>query len=387
MASMLYDRAEIKGTARITKDGYFVADALVARADNIQTYRAYELGLTDRDPQDPVRVFRPAAEVFKREAMASLAHRPITLDHPSDNVSAGNWKELAVGDIGDEIMRDGEFIRVPVKVMDAKAIDSIKTDRREFSLGYSLDLDMTPGEHAGEAYDAVAREFRYNHLAAVKAARGGPDLRIVDERTYEPNGDGDKTGLEPSSKDGGSQVATKTITFDGLPLEVTDAAEAAIAKLQGQLKDATAAKEAADKALVDANAALETEKGKVTALEQQVKDAKITPDKLEKMVADRAALVAKAKAIEPKVVTDGKTEAEIRKAVIEARLGDAAKDMSDDAIAGAFAVLAKDAKPADKVRDGIRESVSAQAGDDDVEKAYSEMVDGLTDAWKPQKAA
>jgi hypothetical protein len=62
------------------------------------------------------------------------------------------------------------------------------------------------------------------------------------------------------------------------------------------------------------------------------------------MVADRATLVATAKAVDPNVVTDGKTEAEIRKAVVEAKLGDAAKALDDAGVAGAFAALSKDAK-------------------------------------------
>ena len=39
-----HDRATISGKARITREGYFVADALVAKANNIQDYRAVELG-------------------------------------------------------------------------------------------------------------------------------------------------------------------------------------------------------------------------------------------------------------------------------------------------------------------------------------------------------
>lgn len=84
-------------------------------------------------------------------------------------------------------MRDGELVRVPIKIMDADAIDSIKTDRREFSLGYTAEMAPEPGVHDGESYDFVAKNFRYNHLAAVARARGGESLRIIDERTFVPN--------------------------------------------------------------------------------------------------------------------------------------------------------------------------------------------------------
>ena len=134
-----------------------------------------------------------------------------------------------------------------------------------------------------------------------------------------------------------------TLTIDGLPISLADeaAVRAVIAK-----KDAAIA--AAETALADAKTALTTEQGKTAALESQLAEAKdaATPAALDKLVADRAALIGKVKAVAPNITTDGKTDAEIRRAAVAAKLGDAAKDMDDAAIAGAFAVLsATDAKP------------------------------------------
>lgn len=388
---MLYDRAEIKGSARITKDGYFVADALVARADNIQVYSASEIGLTDRDPQSPVRVFRPADEVFHRDAMASLAHRPVTLDHPAGEVSAENWKALAVGDVGDEIVRDGEFIRVPLKIMDAKAIDSVKSDRREFSLGYSLHLDMTPGEHAGQAYDAVAREFRYNHLAAVRAARGGAELRIIDERTYVPADDGGNNPPERSdasrSLDGGSPVATKTILVDGLQVEVTDAAEAAINKLQGQLRDAASAKATVDTELATAKTEIATKDAEIVTLKQAVEDAKVTPAQLRDAGKAYAAVCDKATALGVKFADDADADA-IMKAVVDAKMGDVAKAWTPEQIAASFAVLTKDAKvtTADPLRQAITDGVRPTSGTDAVKSARAGWLLDKQTAYRGQAA-
>lgn len=394
---MLYDRAEIKGSARITKDGYFVADALVARANNIQDYQAHEIGLNDRDPQSVVRVFRPADEVFHRDAMASLAHRPVTLDHPAGNVSAENWKALAVGDVGDEVVRDGEFVRVPLKIMDAKAVESVATDRREFSLGYSVHLDMTPGEYEGRAYDAVAREFRYNHLAAVKAARGGTELRIIDQRTYDPTLDGGnnprdrrETNQSPEGKplkDGDTPMATKTILVDGLQVEVTDAAEAAINKLQGQLKDAASAQAKAETELATAKTELAAKDTEIATLTQAVADAKVTPTQLRDAAKAYALVCDKAKALGVQFAEDADASA-IMKAVVDAKMGDAAKDWSADQVAASFAVLTKDAKveQRDALSDAIKNGVRTQTDDSERQQAYGEMVSDLTDAWKPKAA-
>jgi hypothetical protein len=90
-------------------------------------------------------------------------------------------------------------------------------------------------------------------------------------------------------------------------------------------------------------------------------------------------------------VTDGKTEAEIRKAVVDAKLGDVAKDFNDDAIAGAFKGLAKDVKPIiDPVRNVLSGGVQT-VGDEksEFEKARAKQIADMRDAHKsaPAKAA
>jgi hypothetical protein len=333
---MLFDRAQIAGSARITKDGYFVADALVARADNIQDYRAAELELTDRDPNEIVRVFRPASEVFHRDSMASLAHRPVTIKHPSTPVQSTNWKQLAVGDVGDEIREvatsDGKFIRVPIKIMDATAIEQVQSDHAEFSLGYTAEMVADAGEHNGQPYDFVAKNFRYNHLAAVPVARGGSSLRIIDERTTPPE--------KPKMK----------ITIgDAKDVDLSDGAAVALAvgALNTSLADAQTKVGTLTADLATATTSIQAKDGEIAALNAKLADAEVTPAKLQALADARAEVIGKAKTIAPNIVTDGKTDAEIRKEAVTAKLGDAAKDMADAAIEGAFVAFTKDAKVED----------------------------------------
>src|SRR5690606_18261432 len=116
-------------------------------------------------------------------------------------------------------------------------------------------------------------------------------------------------------------------------------------KLQGQIKDANEAK---DKALADV-ATLTTEKqqldAKVTTLEKQVADAKLTPQQLRDAAKAYAAVCDKAKALGV-TVTDEMDEAAVMKAVVSAKIGDAAKDWNDAQIAASFATLTADVKPA-----------------------------------------
>lgn len=346
---MFYDRAQITGTARITKDGYFVADALVARANNIQEYYARELGLTDREPNDVVRVFRPAAEVFHKDALSSLAHRPVTLDHPSNPVQSTNWKALAVGDVGDEVVRDGEFVRVPIKIMDAAAIESVRTDRREFSLGYVAQMVPEKGVHNGQEYDFVAKGFRYNHLAAVRAARGGSDLRIIDERATPP-----------------SEKPTMKIRIGDAEVDATngEAVRIAVDALNVKLADASTRATTAESKVAEQATTLAAKDAEIATLNQKVADAALTPAKLRDAAVAYAQVCDKAKALGVQVADNADSDA-VMKAVVDAKMGDSAKDWNAEQIAASFAVLTKDAKPADPLRtalsDGLRTPADARS--------------------------
>lgn len=174
---MLYDTLALDGVRR-TADGYLAAFARIART-GIQEYKGSEVGRPD---MKTVRIYRPPNEVFAPDALKSFAHRPVTLTHPTTPVTAKNWKRYAGGQTGAEVVRDGEFVRVPMVMMDQRLIDAYeKRGVKELSMGYSTELLWDAGTTPdGQAYDAVQTEIRGNHLAVVPVARGGDQLRIGD---------------------------------------------------------------------------------------------------------------------------------------------------------------------------------------------------------------
>ncbi len=164
---------------RKTQDGYVAAFARVART-GIQEYKGYEVGKPD---VDTVRVYRPPEQVFSKDAMRSMAHRPVTLLHPREMVDSTNWKKYSVGHIGDEVARDGESVRVPMMLCDEDAIRAMERGVKELSVGYTTDLKFEKGKTpAGELYDAIQTHIRANHLALVPAARAGSSYRIGDAK-------------------------------------------------------------------------------------------------------------------------------------------------------------------------------------------------------------
>lgn len=327
------DKVTLPGVRR-TEDGYAVANVPVART-GIQDYAGYEVGRPDLNR---VSVYRPPETVFADSYLASMTHKPVTDDHPSEAVTADNWASVAKGWTGETVQKDEArgLVFVPMMMADAALIDKMEAGKREVSVGYSCELVWEDGiAPDGARYQAKQTNARVNHVAVVDRGRAGHTCRVGDN--WQPIDD----NKEPV-------VATKTITFDGLPVEVTDAAEAVIRKLEGardalntELKAAVAdtATLTADKAKLE---------GEVAALKVALDEAKLTPDKLAKMVTDRAALIDMAKKIAPDENFDNDDEMAIKKKAVAKKMGDK-MPATDEAIAGAFDVLAltaTDAAPA-----------------------------------------
>jgi hypothetical protein len=333
----LNDTVVLDGKPRRTADGYLTAVAKVART-GIQHYLGSEVGRPD---MSVVRVYRPPASVFDDAAMKSFAHRPMTNDHPSKFVDASNWRTVSVGHTGDEVVQDGKSIRVPLVMMDAQAISDVESGKRQLSAGYSCEIEFMDGvTEDGEQYDAVQTQIRCNHIALVGRARGGSDLKIGD----------DGKPIIPTRTVPMSDTNTRTVMVDGIPVITTDAGATVIDALQRRLSDAASAAATATAANATAIAAKDTEIGGLKAELQKAKDAAVTPAQLDALVKDRSTLVGLAAALVPTLKCDGLSDADIRKAVVDAKMPDFTKDASPDQIKGAFAVLAKDAKPTDPFR-------------------------------------
>jgi cation transport regulator ChaB len=376
---------------RRTKDGYLVCSARIART-GIQLYAGDELGI----PDEPiVRVYRPPEEVFSKASMHSMAHLPITLDHPDTMVDADNWRQHAIGHIGEEVSRDGDCLRVPLIIMDSKAIEAYeKHGVKQLSVGYGCDLKWNAGVTPdGETYDAKQTAIRGNHLAVVPAARGGSRLCIGDDHHQKGEADMVKILIDGQTIEFADELAAKHV-------------QGFISKLQQQLADANnkasteeAEKEQEEEKKTRAESDAASKNGEIAALKKQLDDAnaRLTGKAFDEAVKERIDLLTKANAVmEGKVSFDGKEPAEIKRMVVEAKLGDGAKGLSDAEINGAFkwasaSVTVTPARGTERLADdlsllsfggGTRHDPQAIK-----DAAYEKYCNSLGTAWKSHRAA
>ncbi|ABX36728.1 conserved hypothetical protein [Delftia acidovorans SPH-1] len=344
------DRVAV-GELKETREGYLVATARVART-GVQLYYASELGDVARDagfkPGDVVRVYRHADEVFAKDSLASITRLPVTVDHPAEEVTAANWQQLAVGEVGDAYATEPEWIVVNPMIKDAGATKAARTTHQEISMGYSAAI--VPARDGLEA-DFEQRGIRYNHLALVPKGRAGEMARIGDSWGASPVQDF-QPGISPKSK-GGLMPDMKTVVLGDKAVQVADTDVALIEQyktdMARKLADAETAKKKSDEEK-------DEEIGKLKAEVKKAKDAAVID--VDKLVADRTELVGLVKTMDASIDPKGKSDAELRKAAVLAKLGDSiVKDASDAEITGMFKALANDAATMNPVATALRQGV------------------------------
>lgn len=411
---MLFDALTLDAsTAKRTTDGYLAVRAKAARIGTYD-YLGREIdpdnkhGLRDAGI---VKVLRDESTVFDAASARSFVGKPITDDHPNDPVTADNWRDHARGVVMGA-MRDGEYLAFDLLLTDAEAIRNVDAGKRELSNGYGADLEF--GDFAAaDGTKCVARQTRIsgNHVAIVDHGRAGSACRIgdaapcvslsdevvnswlADQRTYDrENGSGNnpserREASKPSEGGNplqdGAKLMPKIILVDGLQVEVTDAAEAAILKLQGQVKDAVAAKDTAETALATVQTAIAAKDTEIVTLKQAVVDAKVTPAQLRDAAKAYATVCDKAKALGVTIADNADTDT-IMRAVVDAKMGELAKDWSAEQVAASFAVLSKDAKVEDKAPDPLRQSL-ADGGVKTIGATNRDSVNTSRAAWLADK--
>lgn len=331
------DRAPIAGV-ETRPNGFMVVNAKVSRGGNVQDYLGREVGRPDLGT---VKVYRPEETVFDKSSAASFPHAPVTLLHPANGVTADSWSQDAVGWAGEEVMRDGEFIRVPMTIAAKRAIKAITDGHREISVGYNCQLIWEDGVAPdGTPYQAKQTHIVVDHIAIVPQGRAGPDCRVGDQ--------GFPAAHPPTQPHGDQPMADnlRSVTVDSVTYPMTEQGAQLVQRLQGLLGDAGAALTTAqttnDAALAAKDAELAKKDAEIADLKTKVLDGAA----LDALVAERSSIVAKAKSLDAKVITDGKSNAEIKRAV----LGDAAKDKSDAYVDAAFDLKTADIKAPDPLR-------------------------------------
>ncbi len=402
------------GAKRATPQGGLLVDASLTRT-GVFPYRAADGSVR--------RELRPPEEVFARDSLDSYKGAPVTVGHPG-RVGPGNWKDHAVGHL-DEVHRNGDFVDGPVRLQHQDAIEHAASDKlREISMGYTCDLDPTPGVYQGQKYDAVQRNIRINHAALLPAGEGrmGPDARLHMD-----------SNAAVSFDDGAGPYVRAVHDEETVPMAMTTEEKAAFEKAQDDARQATKdlekarqdakdAKTEGEKLAAQARAdaaeiaklraendalKMQLEEGKRSSLEDKRRaDGRFQAD-VEDLIEARAdAREVFATAEDPKgekYDAKGKTAEQIRMEIIahlapKVRL-DGIKKIADaevrrDALQPTYDQVMSHKRETDKAREDAMRAAGGErrdgdaAGDDDVDAgaARAAMIKRKKDGYEPAKA-
>lgn len=351
-----------------TDEGYLRGEAVATRT-GVLIYRNAD-GSIRRELRHPDDVFHP-------DAMASLTMIPVTVDHPSVLVNADNAAALGVGATGENVRRQDGHVIVPLTITAKRGIEAVESGKQELSMGYTVQLDAVSGVYDGEEYTHRQRNIRYNHLAIVNVARAGRAARLnIDGVSVPTNVDAEEINMHK-------------IRIDGIEYEAAPEVVNALTKANGNLATTQAKLDAAE---ADHAKALSTLQAKLDTAEADLKTAKDAANgeaaRIDAAVTARLELLEVASQFVKADSLVGKSDRDVRVAVITSKYADFKADGRDDAyiaarfdgvVEGHTADVAKGASAALGVKRDGKDAVTETA------KARNDALEAILNMHKTKE--
>ena len=335
-----------------TGEGFLICrNVPIARAGE-QDYLGTEIGLKTNEI---IKVYRPEEEVFSEAAMASFEGKPVTNNHPAEQVDPENVKLYEMGHAQNVRRGTGEFkdfLVADLHIHDAELIDAIKAGKRQISCGYECEYVERDGQ-------IVQTNIRGNHVAVVDEGRAGVKASIMDNSIK-------KSAEKAERKQKMSKTSTLLKLF-GLATSGKDSEE--VTKLALDTADALEEQAEAKEELT------EPEQAEVEAAVADAVSIETLNEKLDKLI----------ELLTPKA--EEKAEVEVKEDIdgaIEKLEAEASEKETDGEEAKVVAAEEMDACGKDESKDACKDSAINSATQAHILKTVRESVVGITDEAQRQ---
>jgi hypothetical protein len=180
-------------------------------------WMAYGPGETpiEAGPDGIARVYRSEDELFRPETIGSFMGTAVVNEHPDEDVTPKNWKQLAQGFSLDNVRRgegeDADVLLADLIITDEDLIEAVLSGKREVSCGYDADYEAT-AEGEGRQSNIIG-----NHIALVEKGRCGPRCAIGDRAFIDPTrketkmATSAKTGKPASARTGDKRAQVRAL--------------------------------------------------------------------------------------------------------------------------------------------------------------------------------
>lgn len=181
MAKIYYATQISPHRLKMDREGFLICSEVPVARTGYQFYGLEELEELPPPEVEIVNggcnIYRPPEEVFSPDTLASFEGKPVTNDHPRENVTSENYRRYVKGTVRDVKKGTGEFkdfIFADLIIYDQNLIDEIEDGKTGVSAGYACDIVVENGE-------LVQKNIICNHIAVVWEGRAGAKAKIRDK--------------------------------------------------------------------------------------------------------------------------------------------------------------------------------------------------------------
>ncbi len=164
----------------LTPEGFLLCEEVPLARTGLMIYGPDETPIEPAKNDEVVRITRGDEDLFNPQTLGSANGKSVTVQHPEEDVTPANVKELEVGvclsprrgtGALDDLLLGDLLIKAP------EGIDAImKQGIEEISLGYDADYEQTAPGHGRQTNIII------NHIALVEEGRCGPRCAIGDQK-------------------------------------------------------------------------------------------------------------------------------------------------------------------------------------------------------------
>ena len=164
-----------------TPEGFLICQDVPISRTGYQTYLSSEMFDNPSNGHRAIPVYRPASEVFDVKSLASFEGKPVTNEHPDEDVTPENFHKYSCGHVQNVHVGTGEDsnkVLADLYITDPHLIHLIQNGKREISCGYYAE------ERRDETGRICQTRIRGNHVAVVKSGRAGKNVCIRDRNPF-----------------------------------------------------------------------------------------------------------------------------------------------------------------------------------------------------------
>ena len=167
-------------TKQVDLNGYWLIEDNPISKEGVFPYLGRQIS-PQLEPDKIYMVYRPKEELTNPETLESFNAVPFIDEHEMLGEGFTRYDDRPAGGVLYNVKADDGVLKGDFKIYSENLKDEIANGKKELSLGYLCDYELSRGVWNGQRYDAIQKNIRGNHIALVNKGRMGADVRVYDK--------------------------------------------------------------------------------------------------------------------------------------------------------------------------------------------------------------